>query len=217
MQFGRALAFPFEDDNWFKKVLLPAAFLIIPILGMLVTTGWSLEICRRVIRNRTAALPDMEFRRNLTDGLSVWGIMLICLIPFGLWLGLGGIAGSLMGAAKEAAGDYDLIWWGIECVALVLALAAAVWITAAIGRLADTGTFRSAFMIREVFSAIRSAPAVFIIATLSWIPLGLLAVSGTAICCVGAFFTSAFAAASAFHLAGQAYSLAAAKPVPPAA
>jgi hypothetical protein len=210
MQIRRALTFPFQDDEWFTKVLRPAACLLIPLLGIFLAAGWALAVCRREIRKQTPALPGMEFRRNLNDGLAVWGIILICAMPLFLWLGLGGIIGSVLESAKVESGVFDLIWWGIEWAALGIAFAATVCAIAAIGRLAEAGSFRETFRIRRIFSSIRSAPAAFALTALAWLGLGILAVSGVAVCCGGMFFTSAFAAAAAFHLAGQAYALAAA-------
>ncbi len=223
MQFKHALAFPFQDKDWFKKVLIPAITQFVPLLGVLLTTGWALEICRRVIRKDTRELPSLHFRRDLAGGLVVWGIILIFGIPTFLWLGLGGlISAPLWNTNTEAgAGSFDVLWWGIEIGALVIALGAAMGALAAIGRFAETGTFRSAMQIREVITTVRSAPVVYLLAVLAWFPLGFLAVLGIAICGVGVFFTSAYALGSGFHLAGQAHSLAASRRpspvIPPAA
>jgi hypothetical protein len=217
MDFSGAVTFPFRQNDWFTKILLPSAFLCIPILGIFLVAGWALEISRRVIHGKTPLLPAADFRRNLADGAAVMGILALCALPFCLWIALGGIAGAAREAGTEGTGGFDLLWWGIECAGLASALAGAVWAAAAVGFLADTGSFRSVFQIRKIFTAIRSAPAAFGLAALAWIPLGMLAFSGTAVCCVGALCTTVYAAASAFHLAGQAYALAAGKQagVPP--
>jgi len=218
MQFGRALNFPFQDKDWFRKVLVPALWQILPGLGMIAVTGWALEVCRRVIRGTGNELPDFNLRRSLSDGLAVWGIFLVCGIPIFLWLGLGGFFTSPLFLKSGAgnSGTFDLLWWGIECGALVIALGAAVWASAAIGRFADTGSFRAAFRMREIFSVIRSAPAAYLLAVLAGFPLALLAFLGIAICCAGVSFTTAYALASAGHLAGQAYALGAARRASPA-
>jgi hypothetical protein len=210
MRFGHALRFVFQDDDWFKKILLPAACLFIPLLGVFLTAGWALEICRREIRKQAPALPSLSFSRNLRDGLAVWGIFLASSLPLLLWLGMGGIFNAALVAAKKDSGAVDLFWWGFEFAGLAVAAAGGVWTVAAIGRLADTGSFREVLRIRGVVRAISTAPAVYVRAVFSWLGLGLLAVSGIAVCGVGLGFTSAFAAAAAFHLAGQAFALAAA-------
>ena len=212
MDFGEALTFPLRDKDWFTKILIQSALLAIPVLGAFLLAGWALAVCRGAVRGKTSALPALSFRRHLADGAAAMGILAVGALPFLLAVAAGGISGAAWEAAHEdAAGAIELYWWGVECLGLILALAGAVWATAAIGFLADTGSFRSALDIRRVFPAIRSAPAAFLLAVLAWIPLGLLAASGTAVCCLGAFFTIAYASASANHLAGQAYALAAAK------
>jgi hypothetical protein len=207
MQFTSALKFYFQSEKWFRKVFAPAVCLFIPLVGLAAVTGWALEVCRRVIRKDPDPLPAMNFRRNLRDGIAVWGIVFVYGLPLVLWLGAGAILSiRLFPAGRESSAvSFDLIWWGIELTALMILLGAEMGIIAAIGRFADSGTFRAAFRLRDIFSTIRLAPIAFFLAVLAWLPLGLLAVSGIAVCGVGALFTTAYALGSGFHLAGQAY------------
>jgi hypothetical protein len=218
MQYKHALTFPFQDTDWFKKVLIPAISQFIPLVGILVTTGWALEICRRVIRKQTGELPAVQFRHNLSDGLRVWGILLAYGVPVLLWLGLGGLLSAFLWHANDGGGSdsFDLLWWGIEIGALVLALGVAMGAVAAIGRFAESGTFRSALQIREAIAAVRAAPGIYLLAVFAWLPLGFMAVLGIAICGVGAFFTTAYALGSGFHLAGQAHAIAVSRRLPAA-
>lgn len=218
MQFKRALAFPFQDAGWFKKVLIPAIAQCIPLIGIILATGWALEICRRVIRKDPRELPALEFRRDLAGGLSVWGLLLIFTIPMLLWLGLGGAISAAAWPAENGnnAARFDVFWWGVEIGALAIALGSAMGALAAVGRLAESGSFRSALQIRDGMAALRSAPVAYLLAALAWLPLGFLAVSGIALCGVGVFFLSAYALGSGFHLAGQAHALAASRRLPSA-
>jgi ABC-type amino acid transport system permease subunit len=213
MQFARALKFYFNDSHWFRKVLSVAACLLIPILGVAAATGWALEISRRVIRNQTDAVPAMDLRRSWTEGLAVWAIGLVYLLPVMALLGAGGLLSALIFPAAKSSAPmaFDSYWWGIEFITVALLLAAVLGMIAALGRFADTGSFRAAFQWREVISILRSAPVAFLQVVLAWLPLGLLALSGIAVCGVGLFFTTACALGSGFHLMGQAHRLAAEK------
>jgi hypothetical protein len=219
INFRLALAFPFEDKNWFGKILIPALVQCIPLFGLLAATGWALEICRRMVRKEARELPVLKFRRDLAGGLRVWGVTFLFGMPVWLWLGAGGLLSVPLWHAnnRTATGSFDALWWGVECGALLIALAAAMGAQAAVGRLAETGSFRAAFQLREVVSILRSAPVVYLQVVLAWFPLGLLALSGIAVCGVGAFFTTAYALAAGFHLSGQAQALTASRRLPPAA
>jgi hypothetical protein len=214
MRFGLALTFLFQDAQWFRKVFRVAVCLLIPVLGAFLAKGWALEVCRNVIRGRDRKLPDVHFRRHMVGGLAVCGLFLTCSLPVFLWLGLGGIADAVLSAAAADSVAVDMLWWGYELVFLALGAACGVWAIAAVGRLAEDGSFRRAIGIRGAVAAVRSAPAAYGFTALSWLGFGLLAASGIVICGMGICFTSAFAAASAFHAIGQARRLAAGKPLP---
>jgi hypothetical protein len=214
MRFGLALTFLFQDAQWFRKVFRVAVCLLIPVLGAFLAKGWALEVCRNVIRGRDRKLPDVHFRRHMVGGLAVCGLFLTCSLPVFLWLGLGGIADAVLSAAAVNSVAVDVLWWGYELVFLALGAACGVWAIAAVGRLAEDGSFRRAIGIPGTVAAVRSAPAAYGFTALSWLGFGLLAASGIALCGMGICFTSAFAAASAFHAAGQARRMAAGKPLP---
>jgi hypothetical protein len=215
MQIMRALKFYFDDPHWFRKVLVAAACLLIPLLGWAIATGWALEICRRVIRGQKDEAPGIDLRRQLPDGLAGWGIVLAYLLPAGLFLGAAGILSALIFPAGKsiAPAAFDSYWWGIELLAAALLLGGALGTVAALGRFADAGSFRSAFQLREIVSSIRSAPVAYLQVVLMGIPLGLLALLGIAVFGAGLLFTTAYAIGSGFHLAGQAHLLAAARRV----
>ena len=207
MQFARALSFYSQDKKWFRKVLAPAAIQFIPIVGLAAACGWALEICRRVIRGSKDEVPALDLRRQLPDGLAVWGIGLAYLLPAAALLGMAGILSARLFPAGQsgAPAAFNSYWWGIEFIAAALVLGGAMAAVAAIGRFADAGAFRAAFQFREIVSAIRSNPLAYLQVVLAWVPLGLLALSGVAVCGAGLFFTTALALGSGFHLAGQAH------------
>ena len=144
MDFGRAFSFYFKDDRWFRKVLAPAACQIVPLLGLAAAAGWGLEICRRVIRKNADELPAMNLRRNIPDGIAVLGIGLACSLPVVLWLCAAGLLSALAfpGGRGGAPLAFDSFWWGAEFIAAAGIAAAAMGMTAAAGRFAETGSFR---------------------------------------------------------------------------
>jgi hypothetical protein len=44
MEFGKAFSFPFEDQDWVKKLGIAGLLMIIPIIGWLAVAGWGIEM-----------------------------------------------------------------------------------------------------------------------------------------------------------------------------
>jgi hypothetical protein len=207
MRFGYSLTFPAHDAHWFRKVFPPACLLLIPILGPLVVLGWACEICRRVIDGRSEELPAVDFQRNVSDGLRLCGIIVVYSLPVFLAAALGGLLASPIFLSEKdvAAGGVASLLCAIECGILWIAVGSGLMAAAAIGRYASGEKFGGVLRPRESMRLLRSAPGAYAIALLAIFPLALLALSGSLICVVGAFFTGVYAAASAFHLIGQAH------------
>jgi uncharacterized membrane protein len=78
MDFGLAFSYPFQDQDWLKKLGIAGLLMIIPVFGWLVVAGWAIEITRRVIRHdMPLLLPDWnDFGKYIVDGLY------LCLIQY---------------------------------------------------------------------------------------------------------------------------------------
>ena len=62
MNLGLAFSYVFKDKEWFKKILMPALCMLIPVVGQFVVIGWGLKITKRVIDGyEEDALPNLEF------------------------------------------------------------------------------------------------------------------------------------------------------------
>jgi hypothetical protein len=219
MRFGYALTFPVHDNRWFRKILLPAVLLLVPVLGVLVLLGWGCDICRRVAAGQSEELPALNITRSVSDGIRIAGILLVYSLPLLLAAGVGAWAVSpfFLSEKNSAAGGVAAAMCALECGMLLLSMGDGLLVTAAVGRFASGEQFRRVLRPGESLRLLRSAPAAYFLTLLAFFPLTLLALSGSLVCLVGAFFTSAFAGASAFHLIGQAYRIARARPIAPAA
>jgi hypothetical protein len=219
MRFGYSLTFLFHDDHWFRKIFLPAIWLLVPVLGLVSVLGWACEICRRVVGGQSEELPALDFRRNVSDGIRICGILLIYSLPVLIVAVAGGLLASpyFLSEKDAIAAGVTSTLCAIECVILLIAMADGLLISAAIGRYASGEKFSSVLRPGGSLRLIRSAPSAYLFALLGFFPLALLALSGSLICLIGSFFTSAYAAASAFHLNGQAYLVARSRPSGPVA
>jgi hypothetical protein len=207
MRFGYSLTFPFRDEHWFRKIFLPACLLLVPLLGLLVLLGWACEVCRRVIGGQTEELPDWNVERNVSDGIRIGGILLIYCLPILVAAAAAGLLALpvFLSEKDAAAGSVASLLCALECGVLLIMMGDGLLISAAIGRYASGEKFGSVLRPGESLRLVRSAPTAYLIVLLALFPLAILAHSGVLICLVGMLFTGAYAAASAFHLIGQAY------------
>ncbi len=210
MRFGYSLTFPVRDEHWFRKIILPACWLFVPLLGMISVAGWGCEICRRAAGAQAKELPALDFRRNLSDGIRICALLILYGLPLLVAVVLGGaLASPLFLSEKDAAAaGVASALCAIECGFLLIALADGLLVSAAIGRYAAGKSFRAALAPRKSLRLLRCAPGAYLAALLGAFPLALLALSGGLICLVGSFVTGVYASASAFHLVGQAHRIA---------
>jgi hypothetical protein len=207
MRLGSALAFPLLDGHWFRKVLIPACLLLVPVIGPVGVLGWAFEVCRRVIGRQPEELPDLDFGKNFSDGVRLCAMILVYCIPLFLAAGLGALIASSFFLSEQdtAAASVALVFCSLECAILWMAIGTGLFVSAAIGLCASAGDFRKAFRPGEVIHLLRIAPTAYLESVLAYFPLALLGFSGSLICLVGILFTGAYFAASGFHLIGQAY------------
>ncbi len=82
MDFMKAFSFPFEDEEWLKKLGLGVLIQFIPIAGALALYGWSFEISKRVKNNDPEPLPDWsDFGGHIGKGFMLFLAMLVYQIP----------------------------------------------------------------------------------------------------------------------------------------
>jgi len=205
MDFVQAFTFPFQDQDWIKKLAITGLIALIPIAGWIAVFGWSLEVTRRVIRSEAPVLPDWSnFGGNFSLGIKGTVISLVVSIPLiVLYLPLG---------ALSFFSDQD--WWQTAstivsictgCLALLYSIVVMFALPAAFGQLAATDSLAEAFKIGRLVSLIRAAPAAHLIVILGLLVSGLVWPLGTIACGIGVLFTLAYSLAADGHLYGQAH------------
>jgi len=213
MDFGKAFTFPFDDQDWLKKLGIAALILIIPILGTIVVAGWMLELMRRVINRDPQPLPDWsDFGGYVMKGLQVLVVGLVYSLPMilvsacqqAITLGLTDQTSSDETMAMAVAG----IAVCMGCFSLIYGLFLGVVLPAALGQLATTGQIGAAFRIGEIIGLVRTAPGAYIMVLLGTIVASIVGSLGVILCVVGMLFTYAYAMAVQGHLYGQAYNVA---------
>jgi len=209
MDFGKAFSFPFEDQDWIKKLGIIALLSIIPVFGTFVLMGWALEVTRRVIQRDPQPLPDAsDFGKYFMNGLKVFVIALVYALPIILLASCGGIGSIALGqeGGDNASSFAGLLYVCLSCLFLPYTILLGLVFPAAIGRFAATGEMGTAFRFGEVFGLVRKAPSAYIMVLLVSMLVGLISsMLGSVLCLIGLLFTTAYAAVINAHMQGQAY------------
>lgn len=163
MDFMKALSFPFDDEEWLKKVGLGVLIQLIPIVGSFALQGWSFEIAKRVKNNDPVPLPDWDdFGGKLGKGFMIFLAYLIYQIPTIIFACVVGFAPTILAAggdseeALAALGSVAAIVASCcGCLLVIYAIVAALVFMAGFVRYLDTEEFGTFMQIGDNFSLLR--------------------------------------------------------------
>jgi hypothetical protein len=209
MNFGQAFSFVFEDPDWAKKVLIPALISLIPLVGQIFLVGWALDITRRVIQQNPRPLPDLDFGRQLVDGLKAFVVGLVYSIPiiiFTIPISIvSAVAGNQNMDSNTAGGIVTVV--SLCCGGLIFLYSIAMMfvLPAALGNVAATDRLSAAFNFSEIMSLVRAAPGAYLLVLVGVIVSGFIAGLGSIACGIGVIVTLAYSQAVNGHLYGQGY------------
>ncbi len=183
MDFVKALTYPFEDQDWLKKIGIAALVQFIPIAGVLALQGWSLEICQRVRRNDSTPLPDWSnFGGLLSKGLIVFLAMLVYQLPTLIFGCVMAFAPTLMAAGGDdenavaaLGGMVTLVIACCSCLLILYAIAASAAFFGGYMRFLDREEFGTFMQFGENIALVRNNLQDFGMALLFFIGAGLVA------------------------------------------
>ncbi|MCK5317033.1 MAG: DUF4013 domain-containing protein [Anaerolineales bacterium] len=205
MDFGLAFSFPFQDEEWVKKVVLTAVISLIPFIGQFALIGWLVELTRRVIRGDAEPLPDWaDFGGILVLGLKMFAIGFVYAIPL-MFVAIPMAIFDALIDSDSAVALYTIVTLCFSCFALIYGLALAFFVPAAVGELAATDNLGAAINPTNIIAHVRAAPSAYLLAFLGTIVAGFLSGFGIILCFVGVILTAVYASAVQGHLYGQAY------------
>lgn len=208
MDFGLAFSFPFQDEEWIKKILLTGVIILIPVVGQIAVMGWALTITRRIIRNDPEPLPDWsDFGGYLGLGFKAFVIVTVFVLPIII---LTTPASLMTGFIEDDTmmTIFSVVTMLCGCISLIYGLAMGFILPAALGRLAATDELKSAFQLGAVFAIVKAQPGAYLMVMLGGLLASLISSLGTIACGIGVLATAAYAQAIYGHLWGQAYRLA---------
>lgn len=226
MEFGKAFTYPFEDQEWLKKLgiaggiailSLVLSVVIVGIAGFILLSGWMLEIVRRVINRDPVPLPDWnDFGAYFSKGLQAFVVGLVYSLPailIGACVGLLPLALGIDPTTSSGSSDsmttaYTVATLCLNCLSGLYSLFLGIVLPAALGRLAATGQVGSAFRFGEVFGLVRAAPVAYILVLVGGIVSSFISGLGVILCVIGLVITIPYGMAINGHLYGQAYNVA---------
>jgi hypothetical protein len=182
MDFGKAFSFVFDDKDWFKKLVIPALWSLIPIVGWIFITGWGFKVAKQMLKKEPVSIPDVDFSEDFMFGLKLWAVTLIYGIVLGL-IQLIPVVGQIIAVAAGA------IWMGPTVMVFI----------------AHDEDFGAAFNFAEIWNVFMAAPSDFLLAFLGALLASVIASLGAIACVVGVFLTMAYSLLVIPHLYGQAY------------
>ena len=224
MDFTRALTFPFDDDEWLKKLgigviislagVLLSFLVLIPLLAMAVLfAGWRYEIMKRVKNNDPVPLPDWDFGALFSKGLTLFGAQLVYQIPtiiFAciasvIWLlPLLGANSNNSNAAGALAGVSGIIIICCSCIIVLYAIVAAIVYFGGLIRFLDNEQFSTFFQFGDNIAIVRNNAGDFGMVLLYLILAGAIASVASSITFgLGGLLTTTFMSYFAGHILGQ--------------
>jgi hypothetical protein len=185
---GDAFGFPFRDPKWVEKILIQGLILIIPIIGLIALAGWMLMTFDNIRAGRQELAPAGF---HLGRGIGLFGAWflyaLVLSLPGDVVSGVGGgmnahqafsgsslsELGSLLGLAGQA-----LLYF------LLPSLIVMAYHRGFSGGMDVDGVWRLA--TGNVSNSVMAGLIMFV--------AGIIAAVGIVACCIGVFFTGAYAA-----------------------
>lgn len=178
------LLFPFRDREAWSQFLIACAVVlaafIIPILPVLLLTGYTMKIMRQIIDERQApsmpAWQGSDWSEMLLDGLRLYGAQLVLMLPLFLFLGCGITAlfsGSIGLTALAEEGNQALaplggvlffVGMGSIMIFVLLSIPYGIVTAAAQAHVASKRSFAAAFEFQQWWPVFRSGLGQFVIA-----------------------------------------------------
>jgi len=184
-----AFGFPFRDPGWVGKVVIQALILIIPIVGLIATAGWMLMTFDNLRAGRQELAPAGF---HLSRGIGLFGAWLI----YAVVLAIPGAILNGIGSGMDARGGYyGGPFMGLGSLLNFAAQLFLYFLLPSIIVMTYHHGFSGGLDVAGVWRLATSNMNNSIIAGLMMFLAGIVAALGIIACCIGVFFTGAYAAA----------------------
>ncbi len=210
MNFGLSFSYVFKDEAWFKKLLLPALCMLIPIVGWMVSLGWALKVTKNLIDGVEDPLPNLSFGDDLGRGFFAFLISFIYTLPASMLQGINSWITSPIFSSGDGAGIANGLVIAITIIlgllGTILSIIGSFIATVAIANYVAKGDFAAAFQLGEIFNQLKTHFVDWLLVLVGIVlGVGIIGPLGTIACIIGVILTMTYGLAIMGHLMGQAY------------
>ncbi len=185
---GDAFGFPFRDPGWVGKIVVQGLILIIPIVGLIATAGWMLMTFDNLRAGRQELAPAGF---HLSRGLGLFGVWLIYAIVLNIPSSvLNGMGNRFNSNGHFAANPFS----GLGSLLGLAAQLFLDFLLPSIIVMTYHHGFSGGLDVQGVWRLATSQTNNSVVAGLMIFVAGIVAALGLIACCVGVFFTGAYAA-----------------------
>ncbi|NDJ79376.1 MAG: DUF4013 domain-containing protein [Chloroflexi bacterium] len=201
---GRAVSFPFDENEWVMKSIVGSIFSIIPFVG----PGYQVHVVRNYRQGKAQVLPENnELGEVFADGLMVWIAQIIILLPL---FPLSVLMAVFMGIADAGPAAFVIACpLALGTIVLMIAYGIPATLVMWMGmiRFTETGNFSSFLQFRDLWRDVRANMSIMLMLLVWLIVVGFavaLLSSVLWITCVGLFVLGFAQKIVGGHLIGQA-------------
>ena len=207
MNFGLSFSYIFKDQDWFKKLLIPALCMLIPIVGWMVSLGWALKVARNVMDGVEEPLPELDFGGDILRGFFAFLISFIYSLPVSILSSISGWISNWQFTNNETAlFGMGLVTAVIGLISFALGLVTTFLSLGAIANYIGKDDFGAAFRLGEVWRLVTANIGDWLLVLVGMlIAVGLIGPLGTIACIIGVILTMTYGLAVTGHMLGQAY------------
>jgi Protein of unknown function (DUF4013) len=186
---GEAFGFPFRDPGWVGKIVVQGLILIIPIVGLIAAAGWMMMTFDNLRAGRQELAPAGF---HLSRGVGLFGAWLIYAVVLS-------IPGDIVsGIGRGLNANHSFSGTPFTGLGSLLGLAAQLllyFLLPSIIVMTYHHGFSGGLDVQGVWRLATSNTNNSVMAGLMMFVAGIIAALGIVACCIGVFFTGAYAAA----------------------
>jgi hypothetical protein len=184
-----AFGFPFRDPAWVGKVAVQGLILIIPIVGLIATAGWMLMTLDNLRAGRQELAPAGF---HLSRGIGLFGAWLIYSIVLSI---PGDVLNGIGSRLNANHAFYGSPFMGLGSLLNFAAQLFLDFLLPSIIVMSYHHGFSGGLDLQGVWRLATSNVSNSVVAGLMFFLAGIVAALGLIACCIGIFFTGAYAAA----------------------
>jgi len=218
IDFARCFTFVFEDPAWVKKIVIGGLFYLacFVLIGIPFVLGYVAQLCRNVISGAARPLPEWDDASGyFAEGLKLVAVAFVYTLPllilYGVMIGGAIGLGSLDHGNSGLGGMIALFSGGLGCLIFFLVLAVALFLPAALIRIAATGNMSEGFNFSGNLAFIKANLSNYLLALVVQLLANFISQFGVILFCVGIVFTAFWGVCVGAYAFADAYRLASVK------